>query len=221
MPIVDGVSPSSGPASGGTTVMITGSNLSGDPTVDFGTTPGQIISDSITEIIAVSPPITVEAGGTITPGGTVDVTVTTTGGTSATSPLDQFTGIAPPVISSVVGQAVGSSGATGAAAAGPVSGGTEVLIAGTNLNGAITVKFGAVPATIVTDTATYIIADSPKSPAAGPVDITITTPYGTSTPLTADQFTYVAAPSASGASYVANPSADADRGRPRRAGQRH
>ena len=67
---------------GGTLVTITGSGFTGATAVDFGTIAGDgldVVSD--TTITADSP------AGT----GTVDVTVTTPSGTSATSSADQFT----------------------------------------------------------------------------------------------------------------------------------
>jgi hypothetical protein len=80
-PTVTGIAPTSGPAGGGTTVIITGTNLTGETAVDFGTSPAAVTLDSATSITATSP------SGT----GTVDVTVTTAGGKSATSPSDQYT----------------------------------------------------------------------------------------------------------------------------------
>jgi len=56
-PIVTGLDPSSGPAAGGTPVVITGSRFTGATAVHFGATPAAsftVISDS--EIVAVSPP---------------------------------------------------------------------------------------------------------------------------------------------------------------------
>ena len=197
-PVVLGLSQSSGSAAGGTTITITGTDLDGAKAVDFGTTPGQIVSDSATQITVVSPAITVAAGGT------VDVTVTTAGGTSSTSPLDEFTGITAPAVTSVAAP----GGAAGSIAGGPVSGGTEVLITGTSLSGATAVDFGTTAGTIVVDTDTYILALSPPALAqdgsSGPETeaITVTTPYGTSPTSSADQFTYVAAPSATAAIYT-------------------
>ena len=75
---------------------------------------------------------------------------------------------------------------------GPTSGGTQVTIVGANLAGATSVKFGNPAATIVSDTATQIVADSPAE-AAGTVDITVTTSAGTSAVSAVDKFTYVAA----------------------------
>jgi hypothetical protein len=85
-PTVTAISPSSGPQDGGTTVKITGAHLSGATAVKFGPKPAsgfQVNSD--TQITATSP-----AGS-----GTVDVTVTTPGGASATGPADRFSYQAP------------------------------------------------------------------------------------------------------------------------------
>ncbi len=78
-PVVTGISPSSGVP--GTAVTISGSGLDGASAVDFGSAPAQIVADSASSITAMAP-----AGS-----GAVDVTVTTPGGTSKTSPADQFT----------------------------------------------------------------------------------------------------------------------------------
>ena len=68
-------------------------------------------------------------------------------------------------------------------ASGPAAGGTSVTITGTNLTGATAVNFGATPAaTFTVNTATQITATSPAG--SGTVNITVTTPAGTS-PLTA------------------------------------
>ncbi len=83
-PVVTSISPTSGPAAGGTTVTITGSGFTNAYAAYFGAvaaTSFDPISDS--QITAVSP-----AG---TSGDTVDVTVDTGNGTSATSAADQFT----------------------------------------------------------------------------------------------------------------------------------
>jgi hypothetical protein len=81
-PIVTGISPSVGPAAGGTGVTITGSNFTGATAVNFGATAATSFTvNSTTKITAIAP-----AGS-----GTVDITVTAPGGTSATSSADQFT----------------------------------------------------------------------------------------------------------------------------------
>jgi IPT/TIG domain len=72
---------------------------------------------------------------------------------------------------------------------GSTGGGTAVTITGTNLGGATAVKFGTKPGTITANTATSISVTSPAG--AGTVGVTVTTPGGTSNPLT---FYYVGAP---------------------------
>ena len=74
---------------------------------------------------------------------------------------------------------------------GPELGGTLVTITGTAFSGATEVDFGTTAATnvtVVNDTA--ITADSPAG--TGVVDVTVTTPVGTSATSPADEFTYVA-----------------------------
>lgn len=86
-PTVSSISPNSGPVAGGTTVYITGTGLYGATAVDFGsvlTTSYAVVSP--TEIIATSP---------AEPAGAVNVTVTTSAGTSVSSGLDQFTYVEP------------------------------------------------------------------------------------------------------------------------------
>jgi streptogramin lyase len=63
----------------------------------------------------------------------------------------------------------------------PTSGvaGTAVTITGQNLSGATAVAFDGIPATIVSDTATQVVADVPSGAATG--HITVTTAVGTAT----------------------------------------
>jgi uncharacterized protein YkwD len=81
---VTGISPNAGPAAGGTGLTISGAGFSsGVTSVKFGTTPAtsfSVVND--TTITAVSPAHAA---------GTVDVSVTTANGTSASSTLDHFT----------------------------------------------------------------------------------------------------------------------------------
>jgi hypothetical protein len=82
-PTVTGLSPTHGPAAGANTVTIEGTNLENASEVDFGGSAATITSDTATEIEVEAP-----AG---TAGETVDVTVTTPGGTSATGAADEYT----------------------------------------------------------------------------------------------------------------------------------
>ncbi len=82
LPFVTGISPATGPVGVKTNVTITGQNLSGATAVKFGTVAGTIVSDTATKIVVTSP------AGSL---GKVDITVTTSKGTSATSAADKFT----------------------------------------------------------------------------------------------------------------------------------
>ncbi|MFF0431765.1 IPT/TIG domain-containing protein [Streptomyces sp. NPDC004327] len=172
-PAVTTVSPTSGPALGGTKVTITGTNLGGTTAVHFGSTPAASFTVTGTTSITATAP-----AGT----GTVDITVTTPNGTSTSQPDDRFTYIPAPVVSAV------------SPASGPATGGTQVTITGTGFTGASAVHFGATPATSFTVTsATSITATAPAG-VEGTVDVTVTTDNGTSATGTAAQYTYVAAP---------------------------
>jgi hypothetical protein len=185
-PSVAAVSPSSGPTAGGTSVTITGANLDNPTAVKFGSNSATIGSHTATQIVATSP-----AG---LPG-TVDVTVTTAGGTSATSAADEFTYAAPPTVTGV------------SPTSGPTLGGTVVTITGTNLANPSVVKFGGANAAVVTPiSATKLTAVAPTG-SAGPQDVTVTTPGGTSATSSADQFTFVPPPTVTGVSPSSGPAA--------------
>ena len=165
-PAVTNVSPTSGSPLGGTTVKITGSNFTGTTEVKFGSKAASFTVKSATAITAKSPTGT----------GTVDITVTTPAGTSATSSADQFhyvpavTGVSP--------------------TSGPVGGGTIVTITGVEFTGATAVTFGSINATSFTvNSSTSITAISPEE-LAGTVDIRVTTPEGTSPISSKDKFKF-------------------------------
>jgi hypothetical protein len=183
IPTITGVSPASGPADGGTMVIINGTGFTGATDIHFGANPASFNVDTDTQINATSP------AGTA---GTVDVTVTTPDGTSPTSSADQFTYIAPPAITGV------------SPASGPVDGGTIVIINGTGFTGATDIHFGANSASFNVDSDTQINTTSPAG-VAGTVDVTVTTPNGTSATSPADQFTYIAAPMITGISPASGP----------------
>ena len=83
VPTVTGVYPAVGYLTAGTGVVISGTNFSGTPTVTFGGVAATAVAvQSSTAISCTSP-----AGSA----GTVDVVVTTSGGTSTTSTADHFT----------------------------------------------------------------------------------------------------------------------------------
>lgn len=73
---------------------------------------------------------------------------------------------------------------------GPLAGGTTVTLTGSNFLGASQVDFGAAPASFSVISANKMEAVAPPG-AEGTVDITVTTPEGTSTVSSADRFSYV------------------------------
>ncbi|MFF1418697.1 IPT/TIG domain-containing protein [Streptomyces sp. NPDC058280] len=161
------ISPNQGSTGGGTTVTITGTNLSGTTAVKFGTHPATAVTNvSPTQVTAVSP-----AGS-----GTVGVTVTTPGGTS--NPISFFYVGAP--FKSGLSE---NSGAT--------AGGNTITVSGTGLSTATGVSFGAntVTPTVLSDS--QITAVVPAGAAAGPVGVSVTTAGGTNNGLS---YTYIDAP---------------------------
>ena len=111
LPTVTAISPTTGPAAGGTSVTVTGTNFTGATAVDFGTTAATNLDVvSATSVTATSP------AGT----GMVDVTVITPVGTSATSSADQFTYAAALSVTttSLAGATVGTAYSATLAAAG-------------------------------------------------------------------------------------------------------
>ncbi|MGW7689626.1 IPT/TIG domain-containing protein [Streptomyces asiaticus] len=169
-PALNSLSPTSGPVGGGNTVTITGTNLTGATQVLFGATPATILTNTATQITVTAP------AGT----GTVNVAVTTPGGTSNPLPYT-YTTVSAPTLTSL------------SPTSGPTSGGNTVTINGTNLTSATSVKFGINSATILTNSATQITVTAPAGPPSS-VNVTVTTGGGTSNPL---PYFYIAAPTVS------------------------
>ena len=167
-PIVAELSPDKGPATGGTTVTITGSGLLGLTAVHFGTHLARIDKVlSATEVKVTSPRGT----------GAIVVNVTTPGGTSAKTKAAQYAYFPLPGVTKLSPDH------------GRRSGGTTVTITGTNLLGATAVHFGYHLARIDRVlSATAIKVTSPKG--TGVVAVTVTTPGGMSAKTKADRFTY-------------------------------
>ncbi|PKM88599.1 MAG: hypothetical protein CVU87_07165, partial [Firmicutes bacterium HGW-Firmicutes-12] len=170
VPTISSINPTSGSTAGGTSVTISGTSFTGATAVKFGSANASSYNvDSDTQITATSP-----AGSA----GVVDITVTTAGGTSASSVAAQFTYMVPSINSISP-----TSGST--------AGGTSVTISGTNFTGATAVKFGSTNASSYNvDSDTQITATSPAG-SAGVVDITVITAGGTSATSAADQFAYI------------------------------
>jgi uncharacterized repeat protein (TIGR02543 family) len=175
-PTVTAISPGFGPVSGGTSVSITGTGFSTSPgstTVDFGTNVAAPVNcASTTSCTAVSPSASA---------GTVDVTVSTSNGTSTASPAEVFTYVAAPTITKIT--------PTG----GPSSGHTKMTIWGTGFVGIVSVHFGGKLATGVRVlSASELTAIAPSG--SGTVTIAVSAVGGTSRTATQASYTYVPAP---------------------------
>jgi hypothetical protein len=103
IPTVTSITPTHGPRAGGTSVKITGTNFTSVSTVHFGTVAAtRVTFHSVTSLTAVAP---AESAGT------VNVTVTTADGTSATSNADKFTyAVAPAITTQPTNQTVKAGG---------------------------------------------------------------------------------------------------------------
>lgn len=175
-PAVTAIGPEAGMAAGGTPVTITGTNFEEGAAVHFGSTSAaSVVVNSESSITAVSPPGA--------PGESVDVTVTTFGGTTPASEADRFRYLqtAPLHVTKVLPNS------------GEPIGGTAVTISGSAFVGATAVDFGTTAATSFTVVGNHMIkAIAPAG--TGTVDVTVITPEGTSPTSPADQFSYVASP---------------------------
>jgi alpha-tubulin suppressor-like RCC1 family protein len=160
-----------GPESGGSSVKISGSDFSGATSVRFGSSESPSFSVSASgTLTAISPPGT----------GTVDITVTTPRGQSATGASDQFRYLAPPPPELVK---VSPN-------KGPSAGGTVVTITGTGLQSATAVNFGSTAVTGFERSATAIVVSAPPGIAGTTVDVTVTSPSGTSVASSKYHFKY-------------------------------
>jgi hypothetical protein len=171
IPNVTGISPTLGPVAGGINVTISGSQFTGTTSVQFGSTYATILTVSDSAITVLSP-----GQGSA---GTVHVTVTKAGGTSATSDADNFTYTNGPIVTGI------------SPTSGPRAGGTNVTISGIQFAGTSRVRFGSTAGTIMTISDTTITVLSPQKYPAGTVDVRVITANGTSAVSSSDQFTYL------------------------------
>lgn len=181
-PTVTGVDKNRGPAEGGGTVVVAGTNFvagngpDGEPntTVRFG-------AAAATEVRVGSDPTSLSC--TVPAAGdhlVVDVVVTTKGGSSTASAASKYTYVPRPAVTAA------------SPASGPVAGGQTVTVTGTNLAGATDVRFGtARTAPAAGGTATSLTCVTPAG-GAGTVAVTVITDGGTSA--TGTNYTYLARP---------------------------
>ena len=163
-PQIADVNPFSGPTSGGTVITITGTHLAEVTEVTIG-------GAAATEVVVVDA-TTVTA---VTPAGVSGPKVVAVRSPSGTAELvNGFTYLvgsgSPPTIATVNPPQ------------GPLSGGTIVLISGSEFVAPASVLFGGVPAESVSVIGpTSLNAVVPEGSTGGPVEVSVTTPYGTAT----------------------------------------
>jgi large repetitive protein len=169
-PVVTGCTPTSGPV--GTSVTITGSDLSGVDRVEFdGTDATFTINQAGTSITTTVPTGATSGALTVTDlGGN--------GGTASCSSSFTVTATQTPTVTSFT------------PTSGPV--GTSVTITGTNFTGATAVRFNGVTSTFTVNSATQVTATVPAGATDG--SITVQNSAGTGTSSTSFDVTAVPAP---------------------------
>jgi subtilase family serine protease len=161
--------PTSGTVRGGTQVTIRGARFTHVRSVMFGTRRAKSF-----RVLSASSIVAVDPGAQA---GLVRVEVTTATGTTSRAVAARFTYAAMPVVSSV------------APASGSSRGGSVATISGSSLTGVTSVRFGAVAAAMVRTSAVRVTVVVPAG--RGTVDVTVTTPGGTSRTGPFDRFRYV------------------------------
>ena len=173
-PVVSGLSTTNGTLAGGGIVTITGNYFTGASSVLFGTTPATSYTvNSDSQITAVEPTLGL---------GSYNIIVTTNGGPSTANASSLLTTYAIPSIAAI------------STNNGPLSGGSPIIITGSNFTAATTVNFGATPVDSFTVNSSSQISTVVPAGALGTVDITVTTPGGVSGATSADQYAYYTTP---------------------------
>lgn len=154
-PILETLSPREGTSAGGTSVVLTGENLTDVISVSFDGKSASFTQNSDTQVTVVSPTST----------GLADVQVTTASGTSN---ILSFSYIEPPIVRSISPKE------------GPSTGGTKVTLFGENLFRVTEVKFGNTPAQDFRIlSSTEIVATSPPGN-EGAIKVSSSSSYGNS-----------------------------------------
>jgi hypothetical protein len=162
MPLLDSVTPATGPQAGGTTITLRGNLLDSATRVLVGGVDcANVVRQGSRQCQASTP-----AGSA----GVVDVSVITLGGQSTKAGAFTYASSAPTV--SAVVNAISTS-------VGDIAGGFPVTITGTDFTGATGVTFGGTAATSVVVVGPTTITCVAPARAAGLVTVAVTTPGGT------------------------------------------
>jgi hypothetical protein len=159
--------PDSGPAAGGTAVLISGSGFTGATAVHFGAANAatfSVVSDSVLNAV--------------TPAGSGTASVSVTSAQRTTTTIGNFNYV------DVTGVDTTS---------GPAAGGTAITINGQGFTNVQNVVFGLLPAqsfTVLSPTQVRAVAP----PGMGTVDVQVINGFGTSAPVTSAQFAYQGGP---------------------------
>jgi hypothetical protein len=173
-PAVSAVAPSEDALVGGHRITIVGQNLAAVTAVRFGTAAGRSLTHISSTKIAVTDPAHAD--------GVVDVRVLSAGGGSAMVPGDRFAFVGRPVVTRVL------------AGSGPLTAATPVTITGRDFVHVTSVRFGSQPASGVAVLSPTTLRAAAPAGSAGPVDVQVSTRYGTSAVGAADRYTYMPAP---------------------------
>ena len=167
VPTITTINPNTGILAGGTTITITGTNLTDTSSV----TVDGVAATGVTVVSGTSVTCNTPAGSA----GAKTITVTTPGGSVSLSSAFTYTNISLfPTITSIN------------PTSGVLAGGTTLGITGTNLTGTSSVTVGGVTATSLTNVSSvFVTAVTPAGATIGLKNITLTTPVGTATSVNA------------------------------------
>lgn len=177
-PVLHTTSLHAGPSTGGTEVWLYGTDIADATGVWFGTTPATSWWESFGTLNVTTPPHVV---------GDVPIIIETPRGTTSATMTPQttwtYTEPGVPVIADI-----------GFPASGSEVGGTVVDLYGYDFEGVTSVRFGDVPAPIISAAGSQIRVTAPRAAAAGPVHVTVVTPVGSSPPVVDAVYTYTEQP---------------------------
>ena len=161
-PVLQSVTPNFGPLAGGNSIELLGSGLAEDLQVFFADQP----APSVTIVGSDATQATVVVAPGLDPG-EVDVRLETSVG--ITKAISGYTYLDQPELTSIT------------PSSGPVEGGNVVTLMGTSFQETMTVEFGAQSAAVTFFNSTRADVTVPPALASGPVDVTLTTEFGTVT----------------------------------------